>query len=613
MKVSNLLLNLKYIFFILNLFHTFSISLAIVQRTYNVNLASMHIENAMFQLKESIRFSKELNNVCGKFLFLAQNGLKSSQMRIVDNPNYVYDKLIQVQNIIETCMNNINENQGLRLSILLRKIEQNLINAKKIINENTIHTSLKDSLQEGFGNESNIPLFYNKSFATTLDHSIHDIVFSNNLINDHNTNEFVKFHQHLNSISQFFPIPPMLNIMMDEMVVDYCSNHINLEGYNATIGLDRGCGGKFHSRSKYSSGVFTIQMRAPLNASGVSSSFYISSNDVEPDIISFDVIGNLPNRVLTTYVVNGSHIGALETFHMDFDTSLEFHEYTIKWDASSIIWMIDKMVLRTLRSHRVHMYPMKPGHIFGYICDASYVAGKIDWKNGPFFVHYNDLQIISPLSPKQWRPPPQRQYRNVPILLQPLLIEYCASNVAVNNHLKNFAITFDQFGCGSRIRSLNSYTSGIFKAYIKCPIGDTSGLLTSMYLSSSEGTNNQDEIDFEFLGNNKQIVQTNFYVNGSGGHELWVNLDFDCSHDYHTYAIHYNKYKIQWFVDSKLVRKVFRNDQLQNQMPYPMKRMFLYVSVWNASSVEDGMWTGKWHGRDMPYTAQYSNVTIQFP
>ena len=59
-------------------------------------------------------------------------------------------------------------------------------------------------------------------------------------------------------------------------------------------------------------------------------------------------------------------------------------------------------------------------------------------------------------------------------------------------------------------------------------------------LSSKEGTRDQDEIDFEFLGNKKNSVQLNYYVNGVGGHELIIELPFDCSEDYHRYSIDYS-------------------------------------------------------------------------
>lgn len=284
----------------------------------------------------------------------------------------------------------------------------------------------------------------------------------------------------------------------------------------------------------------------------------------------------------------------------------------------SVVWMVDSTVIRTLRSSRVHAFPSKAGHVYGYSWDASHVAegewaGKVDWDAGPFLMHYNDLQITSPLSPGQWRVPPQLPIRrDVPLPLHPVVIDYCASNIGIRQDA-SMTIAFDKFGCGGRIRSLKAYSSGRFTGNIKCPDGDTSGLLTSLYVSSGEGSRNQDEIDFEFLGDNKRIVQTNFYVNGTGGNEHWVELDFDCSHRFHTYSIHYNKRKIQWFIDSKLVRTVLRDQQIAKEKPYPVKNVFLYASVWNASSVNDGLWTGKWHGSGLPFVAKFKDVTIQYP
>lgn len=286
-----------------------------------------------------------------------------------------------------------------------------------------------------------------------------------------------------------FPVPPKINIVMTDLVVDFCPNHVELTEGSATIRLDRACGGKFHTRARYSSGVFSIRMRAPSSASGVSNSFYISSNDGSPDVISFDFVGNEPQRVLTAYAVNGNHDQKLKTFQMDFDTTLEFHEYTIKWDEESIVWMVDDIVLRTLRASRVKEYPSKPGHVYGYSWDASAVAdgamaGKVNWYNAPYFMSFANFQVASPLRARQWRPPQQQKLLSV----RPLVIEYSPNNIATNPD--GYDITFDKFGCGSRIRSLHAYPSGKFSARIQCAEGDTSGLLTSFYLSSGERSYN---------------------------------------------------------------------------------------------------------------------------
>ncbi|KAF4397856.1 hypothetical protein G4B88_019577 [Cannabis sativa] len=66
-------------------------------------------------------------------------------------------------------------------------------------------------------------------------------------------------------------------------------------------------------------------------------------------------------------------------------------------------------------------------------------------------------------------------------------------------------------------------------AQIRCPGGNTSDLNFNLYLSSLEGDKSQDEIDFEFLGKDRTIVQTNFYNAGTGNREKIHHLGFDCS------------------------------------------------------------------------------------
>lgn len=38
--------------------------------------------------------------------------------------------------------------------------------------------------------------------------------------------------------------------------------------------------------------------------------------------------------------------------------------------------------------------------------------------------------------------------------------------------------------------------------------------------------------------------------------------------------------------------------------------MYLYASVWDASHIADGAWTGTYHGRDEPYVCSYKDVRV---
>ena len=59
----------------------------------------------------------------------------------------------------------------------------------------------------------------------------------------------------------------------------------------------------------------------------------------------------------------------------------------------------------------------------------------------------------------------------------------------------------------------------------------------SIQTSSWETNRAQDEIDFEWLLKDRTKVQTNYYVGGVGGHEVMIDLGFDCAADFHNYAL----------------------------------------------------------------------------
>lgn len=169
----------------------------------------------------------------------------------------------------------------------------------------------------------------------------------------------------------------------------------------------------------------------------------------------------------------------------------------------------------------------------------------------------------------------------------------------------SIALTFDHRG-GARWRTTSRFRYGTFSALIQCPGGNTSGLNFNLYLSSLEGDKSQDEIDFEFLGKDKTIVQTNYYTTGTGNREQIHDLGFDCSDGFHEYVIKWDKEYIEWVIDGKLVRRVERKEGED----FPDKPMFLYASVWDASYIDNARWTGPYVGCDAPYVCLYKDIHV---
>ncbi|XP_073290659.1 xyloglucan endotransglucosylase/hydrolase protein 31-like [Primulina huaijiensis] len=169
---------------------------------------------------------------------------------------------------------------------------------------------------------------------------------------------------------------------------------------------------------------------------------------------------------------------------------------------------------------------------------------------------------------------------------------------------------------GSGFKSLSPYSSGYFGASVKLQSGYTAGVITSFYLSNNEDyPGNHDEIDIEFLGTTEDkpyVLQTNVYNRGSGdgsniiGREVRFNLWFDPTKDFHNYAIFWNLDEIIFFVDDVPIRRYPRKDD----ETFPSRPMWVYGSIWDASSwaTEKGKYKADY--RYQPFVSQYKNFKI---
>ncbi|KAK8651233.1 hypothetical protein V6N13_140842 [Hibiscus sabdariffa] len=167
---------------------------------------------------------------------------------------------------------------------------------------------------------------------------------------------------------------------------------------------------------------------------------------------------------------------------------------------------------------------------------------------------------------------------------------------------------------GSGFKSVRPFRSGYFGASMKLQPGYTAGVITAFYLSNNEAHPGfHDEVDIEFLGTTfgkPYTLQTNVYVRGSGdghgniiGREIKFHLWFDPTQDFHHYAILWTPNEIIFLVDDVPIRRYPR----KSDATFPLRPMWVYGSIWDASSwaTEDGKYKADY--RYQPFVAKYTN------
>lgn len=164
---------------------------------------------------------------------------------------------------------------------------------------------------------------------------------------------------------------------------------------------------------------------------------------------------------------------------------------------------------------------------------------------------------------------------------------------------------------GSGFKSKTPFRNGYFSSSIRLQAGYTAGVITAFYLSNNEAHPGfHDEVDIEFLGTTPgkpYTLQTNVYVRGSGdgriiGREMKFHLWFDPTAGFHNYAILWNPSEIIFFVDDIPIRWYPR----KSAATFPMRPMWVYGSIWDASSwaTEDGKYRADY--RYQPFVAKFT-------
>uniref|UniRef100_A0A0D9VMV8 Xyloglucan endotransglucosylase/hydrolase n=1 Tax=Leersia perrieri TaxID=77586 RepID=A0A0D9VMV8_9ORYZ len=177
---------------------------------------------------------------------------------------------------------------------------------------------------------------------------------------------------------------------------------------------------------------------------------------------------------------------------------------------------------------------------------------------------------------------------------------------------------------GSGFKSRRAFRSGYFGCWLRLQGGYTAGVITAFYLSNAEAHPGwHDEVDMEFLGTTPgrpYTLQTNVFARGSGdgsrvlGREIKFHLWFDPTEGFHHYAIlwtsnHIIDNLVSFFVDDVPIRRYKRRSA--GVMAFPARPMWVYGSIWDASSwaTEDGKYRADY--RYQPFVAHFSSFLLR--
>ncbi|EFJ31810.1 hypothetical protein SELMODRAFT_86737 [Selaginella moellendorffii] len=194
---------------------------------------------------------------------------------------------------------------------------------------------------------------------------------------------------------------------LSAIAVDYCPEvcqHFP-EQREISVTFDERGGARWRSTRRFSSGTFSAKIKTPSgNTSGLNSSFYLSTLEGprDQDEIDFEFLGKDKGTVQTNFYTHGT--GGREVIHdLGFDSSQEFHEYTIKWEPDRIEWLVDGKSIRgageeALEEEEDEGFPTGPCFLYASVWNAGEVneglwAGPYIGCDVPYVCVYKDVFV----------------------------------------------------------------------------------------------------------------------------------------------------------------------------------------------------------------------------
>jgi len=135
------------------------------------------------------------------------------------------------------------------------------------------------------------------------------------------------------------------------------------------------------------------------------------------------------------------------------------------------------------------------------------------------------------------------------------------------------------------------------------------GIVSSIVLESDD----LDEIDWEFMGGNSTHAETNYFGKGnttSYDRAIYYPVSSDVRANFHNYTVDWTADKLDWLIDSTVVRTLHYADANQGRT-YPQTPMTVRLGIWAGGDSSLNKYTIEWAGGETDYSKGPYNMYVQ--